>query len=225
MYSLLYVRTAERSSGPPVSDLTGRARLRNAAIECFAEQGFDATVRAIATRAGVSPALITHHFGTKKALREECDAEVLRQYQALKLRSVAAPSAYVMENMPAAQWPASLLVYLLRAILAGGPAARTFLDRLIDDMRPVMAEGLANGQIRPSQDEEARLRFLAYQSMGALVVQFVTARAGTTPVEFADSILSDGHGLALPMLELYCEGLMTDRQMLDDYLAASRRKQ
>lgn len=197
--------------------------MRDAAIECFAEQGFDASVRTIAARAGVSPALITHHFGTKSALRHECDAEVLRQYQGLKLQGVAAPSAYLAANLPAERWPATLLVYLLRAILAGGPPAREFLDRLIDDMRAVMAEGLASGLIRPSSDEEARLRFLAYQSMGALLVQFVT-HPDMTPVEFANS-LAENHGVVLPMLELYCEGLMTDRRMLDDYLAAARRTQ
>ena len=37
-----------------------------------------------------------------------------------------------------------------------------------------MAEGVASGLVRPSRDEEARLRYLTYQTMGALLVQFVT---------------------------------------------------
>lgn len=40
-----------------------------AAREAFAERGFDsATVRQIATRAGVDPALVHHYFGTKEQL-------------------------------------------------------------------------------------------------------------------------------------------------------------
>ncbi|RIV37430.1 TetR/AcrR family transcriptional regulator [Micromonospora radicis] len=62
----------------PASDLTGRARLREAALRLFAERGFEATsVRAVATAAGLSPALVVHHFGSKEGLRAAVDAEVL----------------------------------------------------------------------------------------------------------------------------------------------------
>ena len=57
---------------------TGRDRIVEAALHDFAEQGFGgASIRRIAARAGVSPALVQHHFGTKLALREACDACVV----------------------------------------------------------------------------------------------------------------------------------------------------
>lgn len=60
------------------SDLTGRARLREAALELFAERGFEATsTRAVAAAAGLSPALVTRHFGSKEGLRAAVDAYVL----------------------------------------------------------------------------------------------------------------------------------------------------
>ncbi|MEV8546535.1 helix-turn-helix domain-containing protein [Streptomyces sp. NPDC051572] len=60
------------------SDLTGRARLREAALELFAEHGFEATsTRAVAAAAGLSPALVTRHFGSKQGLREAVDEYVL----------------------------------------------------------------------------------------------------------------------------------------------------
>jgi len=60
------------------SDLTGRARLREAALELFAERGFEATsTRAVAAVAGVSPALVTRHFGSKEGLRAAVDEHVL----------------------------------------------------------------------------------------------------------------------------------------------------
>ncbi|MFD0019942.1 TetR/AcrR family transcriptional regulator [Streptomyces sp. NPDC058382] len=60
------------------SDLTGRARLREAALELFAERGFEATsTRAVAAAAGLSPALVTRHFGSKEGLRAAVDEHVL----------------------------------------------------------------------------------------------------------------------------------------------------
>ena len=199
------------------SDLTARARIRDAAIECFAEEGFDAPFRTIATRAGVSPALITHHFGSKAALRAECDDEVLRQYRAMKSEGIAEPSTHLLAALAAPGLAASRLVYILRAILAGGASARAFLDHLINDMRQVMADGVRSGLVRPSRDEEARLRYLTYQSMGALIVQFVTL-TDATPEEFVASLSTGQQDTVLPILELFTEGFLADRQMLDDYL-------
>ncbi len=216
MFSLLFVRTAPYLERP-APDLTARARIRDAAIECFAADGFEASFRTIAARAGVSPALITHHFGSKTALRAECDAVVLDRYRALKSDAVALRSEYLLGALTAPGTSPTLLVYLLRAILAGGSSARAFLDHLVDDMTQVMADGVASGLVRPSRDERARLRYLTHQTMGALAVQFVTM-PGVTPEEFAASLHAGEQDTLLPMLELFTEGLLTDHRMLDDYV-------
>jgi len=52
-----------------VDDLTAAARIRDAAIERFGEQGFSVGLRPIAEAAGVSAALVIHHFGSKDGLR------------------------------------------------------------------------------------------------------------------------------------------------------------
>ena len=50
-------------------DLTAQARIRNAAVELFARDGFEKTnLRAIAAAAGVSAGLVIHHFGSKDEL-------------------------------------------------------------------------------------------------------------------------------------------------------------
>jgi len=60
------------------SDLTARARIRNAAFTLIAERGLRAaTVRAIAQRAGVSPGLVIHHFGAKQGVIDEISAWVV----------------------------------------------------------------------------------------------------------------------------------------------------
>jgi AcrR family transcriptional regulator len=57
-------RTGRRPGAPGT-----RERIREAARETFAHAGFDgATIRAIAQRAGVDPALVHHYFGSKQEL-------------------------------------------------------------------------------------------------------------------------------------------------------------
>lgn len=212
------MRIADSGSGRRrATDLTARARIRDAAIECFAEEGFDASFRTIAKRAGVSPGLITHHFGSKDALRAECDAEVLREYSNLKHEAVEMPTAQLMKYLVEPGHAATLVVYMLRAIHAGGQPARDFLEHLIDQARGVMAHSLEAGIIRPSRDEEARLRYLTYLTMGSMLVQFVTS-PGSTADEFVASMRERQRGQILPLLELFTEGVFTDRSMLDDYV-------
>ena len=52
---LLVMGTAAQPGDRLASDLTARARIRDAAIECFAEEGFDAPFRIDRGRARVSP--------------------------------------------------------------------------------------------------------------------------------------------------------------------------
>ncbi|WP_425954649.1 TetR family transcriptional regulator [Xylanimonas sp. McL0601] len=201
------------------AEATTRARIRDTAIDCFARAGFGASVRTIAAEAGVSPGLITHHFGSKDALRAECDTEVLARYRALKSGAIDAPSDALLRLLPDPGDAAVLVVYMLRALAAGGPPARTFLVRLTDEARGIMKESLDAGLVRPSRDEEARLRYLVEQSMGALLLQFLTTPS-SSPEDFVRAMLtSPSHETILPTLELYTEGLFASSDVLDTYLA------
>ena len=62
------------------------ARIRDAAIDQFGSRGFDTGVRAIAEAAGVSPALIIHHFGSKEGLRKACDDYIAAEIRSEKSR-------------------------------------------------------------------------------------------------------------------------------------------
>lgn len=67
------------------ADLTDRARIREAALQHFAEAGYErATIRAIAQTAGVSPGLLRHHFGSKDGLRQACNDYVFEMLRRLK---------------------------------------------------------------------------------------------------------------------------------------------
>jgi TetR/AcrR family transcriptional regulator, regulator of cefoperazone and chloramphenicol sensitivity len=65
------------------SDLTAKARIREAALELFAENGVAATsLRGVAKASGVSPGLIVHHFGSKDGLLRAVDETVVRRIEA-----------------------------------------------------------------------------------------------------------------------------------------------
>jgi AcrR family transcriptional regulator len=199
-------------------DLTGRARLRDAAIEGFAAQGFDESLRAIAARAGVSAGLVRHHFGSKENLRAECDATVLERYRKLKVDSINAEPSVMFSQLPSSREGGILMVYILRSVRDGGAAGRAFLENLVAEGIEFSADAVARGLVVPSRNEEARVRHLVRQSVGALIVQL-----GMWP----DLALDDFEGVMerfyaesmLPTLELYTEGLFADRTYLDQYLA------
>jgi AcrR family transcriptional regulator len=114
-------------------DLTARARIRDAAMRCFAEQGEKATtLRVVAAEAGVTAGLVSHHFGTKQGLREACDAYVLEYLrggiaEAIDEQGLADPGFLrtVYDSAPL------VLQYLARALVDGSAAAASLFDNLV----------------------------------------------------------------------------------------------
>jgi len=146
-----------------------------------------------------------------------CDTEVLERYHRLKTAAVADPAGHLMAHLAVPGPAAVVLVYLLRAIHAGGEPARVFLTHLMDHVRPLMAEGVASGLVRPSRDEEARARYLTEQTMGGMLVHFLLS-PDQSPDGFVASLHDQQRDTVLPTLELFTEGLLTDRSMLDEYV-------
>jgi AcrR family transcriptional regulator len=118
--------------GPDPADLTARARIREAALLHFGEHGFErATIRGIAETAGVSSGLVRHHFGSKQALREACDAHLVAVVRRLndQVRADLAPDdVNYVATARAAMGPYQR--YLARA-LAEGAAAPVF-DEMVE---------------------------------------------------------------------------------------------
>ena len=66
----------------PLADLTGKARIRHVALHLFATRGCAQTpLRLIAEKALVSLALISHHFGTKLALRDAVEKYIVSCFE------------------------------------------------------------------------------------------------------------------------------------------------
>lgn len=197
------------------SDVTARARIRDAAVERFARHGFAVPLREIAATAGVSAALIVHHFGSKEGLREACDEHVLRTIREAKTEAMtSADPPSLLAALAAPGEYAVPVAYILRSVRSGGAMAATFVQHLVDDARGYLDTGVASGMLRPSRDPDARARYLAYQSLGALLIH-----ATVEPSADPSALVESYQRLAvLPSLEIYTEGLLRDRALLDGYL-------
>lgn len=202
------------------ADLSTRARVRQAAIARFGRDGFDVGLRTIAHDAGVSAATIVKLFGSKEALREACDeyvfATIRESKRSVLAEKAGAPGAFLGQMARMAEYR-PLITYALRSLQAGGDTARSFIDHMVADAVDYVSQGVAAGLIVPSRDEKARIRFLIGATLGSLLIEMSTAPepAALETDEFWERALAQ---LALPALELYTEGFLTDRSLLETYL-------
>jgi len=163
------------SSDP--ADLTSAAAIRIAAMRLFAERGYaGVTVRQIASAAGVSPALVIHHYGSKEQLRavleervaafvESMLAELARVQEEGATTSIAELFADRLEREPA------LASYVRRLLCDGGPAGAALFDRLYEATRHGMRALRQAGIVRPSRDEPVRDAFLLSNDLAMLLLR------------------------------------------------------
>ena len=203
-------------------DLTARARIRDAAIARFGRDGFRAPVRAIAEDAGVSAALVIHHFGSKDALRAECDEHILTVIREQKSAAVSMASpADTIGLLASVQEYAPLFAYMVRSLLDGGALAAHFVDGLVSDAEAYLDAGVEAGTIRESLDPPGRARQVAATQVGLLVLSHLDSAVGrgVAPTESPAAAMSELVDRSmLAGLELYTHGLFTDSSYLDAYL-------
>jgi AcrR family transcriptional regulator len=200
-------------------DSTTRERIRDAAILRFARDGFGASIRSIATDAGVSPALVIHHFGSKDELHAECDEKVLAEIRAAKNETIdeLASGQGILHRFAAADEYAPMLGYVLRSLQDGGPVGRTFIEQMIEDAVGYTKHGIEAGLIKPSRDETARARYLVLSALGTLMLE-LTLNPPKDPSDISGMVRGFLSTSYLPMIELYTQGVFTTRRMLDEYL-------
>ncbi|GAA1978571.1 transcriptional regulator RaaS [Isoptericola halotolerans] len=209
---------ATGTTGRPPSDGSTRDRIRDAAVLRFARSGFGASVRTIAADAGVSPALVIHHFGSKEALHRACDDFVLRWIVGSKRQNMGrATGGQLLQVMAEVDEYAPLLGYAVQSLQAGGEVARAFVQHMIDDAQVYTREAVADGIVKPSVDEDARVRYLTLSALGTLLLT-LTLDPPEDPEDFAAGIRTFTTEHYLPMIELFTQGFLTSRRMLDDYL-------
>lgn len=204
-------------------DLTTSAKIRDAAIEQFGRHGFSTGVRAIAKAAGVSAALVIHHFGSKDGLRSACDdyvAEEIRSEKSAALRSTD-PGAWFAEIAEIESY-APLMAYLVRSLQEGGTLANGLWRRMIDNTESYLEEGVRAGTIKPSRDPKARARYLALTGGGGFLLYL---QMHDNPTDLRAVLRDYASDMVLPALEVSTEGLMADRTMYDAFLAEAEGRE
>lgn len=203
-------------------DLTARARIRNAALALFGRHGVAKTsVRAIAESAGVSPALVIHHFGSKDGLREACDTYVVEDLIAKNRELSGADLNGVMR-----QWLAeperfrAAFDYLVRLILDGEEPGLALFAELVAGTEAILAKGESAGTVRRVDDPRTRAILVAAFGMMPLLLER----------HFGQLLQTDGLDAAalakitVPSLDLLTNGLYTDDTYLTAAEAATREE-
>ncbi|GIH24215.1 putative transcriptional regulator, TetR family protein [Acrocarpospora phusangensis] len=151
------------------ADLTARAVIRDRALELFAARGPDGvSVRAVAAAAGVSPALVIHHFGSKDGLRAAVDDHVAAAFDGLLGE---APDAASLAETMLRELPAGSPAYLRRLLLSGDPAGTAIFRRWYEVTRSATQAMIAAGTMTEGRDPVVRAAFLMVNDLVLLLVR------------------------------------------------------
>jgi len=200
-------------------EVASPSRIRDAAVDRFGRDGFGVGLRAIASDAGVTAGLVVHHFRSKAGLRRACDEHVLSVVRAEKTKALTDQSAVtLMAQLAEVEQFAPVVRYLLRSLQAGGDLAAALIDQMTADADAYLAAGVVAGVVRPSRDPSARAVYLTYQAVGGMLLWFSLHAPVADTEAFRTRFRHYVKQVATPALELFAQGLLVDRSMLDDYL-------
>ncbi|CAM4080188.1 transcriptional regulator BetI [Mycobacterium basiliense] len=167
---------------PQPDDRTARARIRDEALQLFARRGPDAvTMRDIATAAGVSPALLIRHYGSKDGLIEAVDQHVVTTFELLLVQMTqqtgtggldvaAVPS--LLDGLATHLPPASAIpAYLGRLLITGGRAGADLFERLFRLSQNALDQMVSAGIASPGEDSAVRAAFLLVNDLAVLTLR------------------------------------------------------
>jgi AcrR family transcriptional regulator len=200
-----------RSTGP--DDLTTRARIRDAAIVLFGRDGFATTsVRAIATAAGVSPALVLHHFGSKDDLRAACDAFIVEQSlgRTDELGDGSSSAATIQRWLADVEQFRPQLDYMARMLTDDSPGADRLFDLLVAGTTQMIRDQIAAGIMRETPDVDVTALYVTAYGIVPIILGRQMGRVLGVDGMSAEAIRRS----TLPLLDLYTHGLYTDDRFL-----------
>lgn len=159
-------------------DLTAKARIRNAAMDLFAQYGeARVSLRAVAAEAGVTLGLVQHHFKTKEGLGEAVDQLVVDYFG----HAVAAvPPTGTTAEIAAARDEAvrrmladnpAVVNYIRRAVLEPSDTRMKLLDALIALTRREVHTLREAGLASATRTEAAQIVSVLVRQFGELLLQ------------------------------------------------------
>ncbi|WP_433467492.1 TetR/AcrR family transcriptional regulator [Spirillospora sp. CA-128828] len=187
-------------------DLTGRARIRDAALLEFAEHGVKgATIRGIAKAAGVSPALVQHHFGTKDALREACDEYVIETIGETKREALDGGISSPGFLSVAMRTALPVQRYIARVLTDDSAAARTLFDDAVAFSEDFLKRGGPGISTPNTDDLHGYATVMTAMSFGLIVLHEHLSRGLGGNV-----LMGEGYPrMALAMLDVLEDNIMS----------------
>lgn len=195
-----------------IEDRTTQAKIRDAAIARFPVDGLNGTtVRAIAKEAGVSPALVIHHFGSKDGLHRACDDYVVHLMMEMKAdsiregtynRSDAIAGAYQLAEAP--------LRYLAWTLGTGTETATRIFDDLLDETTALLVESketLLSGDIYGDPRKQAAV-LVTMQLSGLILHDHLTRAFGV------DTLTAEGLMAMAPYALQVYSGDLFDQEVI-----------
>lgn len=166
--------TDRKRPGRPPGTSDTRDRILVSARELFARNGIDKTsIRAIASDAGVDPALVHHYFGTKTQLFAAAIHIPIDPMAVIgPLRQVPVDRiGHVLPSILLPLWDSEMgkgFIATLRSILAGNDASlvRSFLQ-------DVIAAEVGSRVDDPPGSGRIRVQFVASQLVGVVMARYI----------------------------------------------------
>ena len=179
-----------RPGRPRADEANQRERLLDAAVECFAGDGVAATsLRTIALKAGVTPALVHYYFGSKEQLVEAFIAERMTPVAAALRESLLAAgpdpralmAAFVrgMHDLVARYpwWPA---LWVREVLNEKGALRDVLLKQIAPQVAQLVAGALADaqkrGELAPDLDPRLTMVSLMGLTMMPLAAEHIWRR-------------------------------------------------
>lgn len=173
--------------------MTAAAAILQAAMGLFAERGVAAvSVRDVAAAAGVSSSLVTHHYATKRGLKDAADARALAALDDVfelgagedtaegALASMQTSLASQLQQVPL------LMPYLRRLLIDGGPAADVLFGRLLESTRHALGQWQQAGIMRRGADDDVLTAMVLVNDLATILLrEQIYATLGFDPVQGA----------------------------------------
>lgn len=172
-----------------LSVLRSEEAILRVATELFAAEGSErVTIRKIAESAGVSPALVIHHFGSRAGLRNAVEERVVARFNTLIAQletSEVAEAAHGIGELIARvvdEEPA-VFSFIRRMMVEGGPSADAAFLSLFGATKRTLAALDRMGATRPTGDEDTRAAFLLANDLAVLLLRDrILAATGVDPL-------------------------------------------
>lgn len=150
-----------------------KAQIVEIATEAFARSGFATTsLRSIAKEAGVSPALVVFHFGSREKLIEECIGRSLGLWVSEKqeLGDLSLSEAL-------SKWQGSLdkhgsqLQFFRQVLLSGEETANVLFSRMVQESQIMIESQIKSGKMRKVENPADLALIMTLHGLAPLILQ------------------------------------------------------